>query len=194
PFRRPPLSRGSTAPGALRGCRGRRALGSLYAPMNRRLYKGLCALVIAASPALAALAGCSDLGEPRKLRPRAEVSPTVVGLGTVAVGASATRTGTVGNSGSGALNGFASVGCPVYSIQSGGGSFTVPPGGRHTVVVVYTPTATGGSPCELQLGSDIPPLDLNGEGALQAPGAQCGLGGTSLGFGTAAVGGAQPGG
>src|SRR5262249_31393619 len=152
---------------------------------------GLCALVIAASPALAALAGCSDLGEPLKLLPRAEVSPTVVDFGTVAVSASATRNVTVGNSGSGALNGFSSVGCPGRSIQSGGGSFTVRPGGRHTVVVVYTPTATGGSPCELQLGSDIPPVDLNGEGALQAPGAQCVLSDTSLDFGTAAVGGSQ---
>jgi len=156
--------------------------------MNRRLYKGLCVLAIAAGPAIAGLVGCSDLGEPIKLIPRPEVSPTTVNFGTVAVSASATRTVTVGNTGTGVLDGFASVRCPVYTIQSGGGAFNVPPGGQHVVVVVYTPTGTGDSPCQLLLGADIPPVDLNGAGALQPPGAQCVLSDTTLDFGSSSVG------
>jgi hypothetical protein len=154
--------------------------------MNKRLDMVLWALVATMS-----LAGCSDLGEPIKLIPRAELSAVALDFGTVAVSASATRSVTVGNTGTGVLNCFASVRCPVYSIQGGGGAFTVPPGGQHTVVVGFTPSATGQSPCQLLLGADIPPVDLIGEGALQAAGAQCVLSDTTLDFGTSAVGGAR---
>jgi hypothetical protein len=158
--------------------------------MNTRLGNGLRAL-LALMALGSGLAGCSDLGEPIKLTPRAEVSATALDFGTVAVSASASRSVVVSNSGTGTLNGFASVRCPVYSIQSGGGSFTVAPGGEHTVVVVYAPTTTGQSPCQLLLGGDIPPVDLNGEGALQAAGSQCVLSDTTLDFGSGAVGGAK---
>jgi HYDIN/CFA65/VesB family protein len=157
--------------------------------MYRRLDKGFWALV-----AMMGLAGCSDLGEPIKLGPRAELSATALDFGTVAVSATATRSVIVSNLGDGDLNGFASVLCPVYSIQGGGGAFTVTPGGQHTVTVNYSPTATGQSPCQLMLGGDIPPVVLSGEGALQSPGAQCVLSDTTLDFGTGAVGGSKQGG
>jgi len=156
--------------------------------MNSRAYKALCLL---GAFAMAGLAGCSDLGDPIKLLPKPEVSATALDFGTVAVSASATRSVTVGNTGTGTLSGFASVRCPVYTIQSGGGAFTVPPGGQHVVVVVYTPSTTGDSPCQLLLGSDIPPVDLTGQGALQAAGAQCVLSDTTLDFGSSAVGGSR---
>jgi hypothetical protein len=159
-------------------------------PENTRPGKGLCALVATVLFG-SALAGCSDLGEPIKLTPRAQVSATALDFGTVAVSASASRSVVVSNAGTGTLNGFASVRCPVYSIQSGGGAFTVAPGGEHTVVVVYSPTTTGQSPCQLLLGADIPPVDLSGEGALQAAGAQCVLSDTTLDFGSSAIGGAK---
>src|SRR5262245_22024048 len=151
--------------------------------MNRRLDKGLWALV-----AMLGLAGCSDLGEPIHLVPRAELSATALDFGTVAVSASATRSVSVSNAGLGDLNGFASVGRAVYSIESGGGAFTVKPGGQHTVVVNYTPTTTGESPCQLSLGGDIPTVDLSGEGAFQDPLAQCVLSDTSIDFGSGSVG------
>jgi hypothetical protein len=154
--------------------------------MNKRLDRVLWALV-----AIVGSAGCSDLGEPIRLVPRAELSAVALDFGTVAVSASATRSVTVSNTGTGTLNGFASVRCPVYSIQSGGGAFSVTPGGQHVVTVVYTPNATGQSPCQLLLGSDIPPVDLVGEGALQAAGAQCVLSDTTLDFGSSAVGGSK---
>jgi hypothetical protein len=154
--------------------------------MYRRLDKGFWALV-----ATMGLAGCSDLGEPIRLNPRAELSATALDFGTVAVSTTATRSVIVSNSGNGDLNGFASVRCPVYSIQSGGGAFTIAPGGQHAVTVAYSPSATGQSPCQLLLGADIPPVDLVGEGALQAAGAQCVLSDTTLDFGTSTVGGTK---
>ena len=141
--------------------------------------------------AMVALAGCSDLGEPIRLAAHAELSATSLDFGTVAVSATATRSVIVGNSGGVDLHGAASVSCPGYSIQSGGGAFTVPPAGQHTVVVAYAPSGTGSSSCQLDLGPDIPPVSLTGAGALQAPGAQCALSDTTLDFGTGAVGGSQ---
>jgi hypothetical protein len=141
--------------------------------------------------AVVVLAGCSDLGEPIRLLPHAELSAAALDFGTVAVSTTASRSVTVSNSGNGVLNGFASVRCPVYSIPTGGGAFTVPPGGQHTVVVDYTPSTTGQTPCQLLLGADIPPVDLTGEGALQAAGARCVLSDTTLDFGSSAVGGSK---
>ena len=153
--------------------------------MNRHLGKGSWALVAALC------IGCSDLGEPIHLSAHAELSASALDFGTVAVSASTTRSVTVGNSGGADLHGSASVSCPGFSIQSGGGAFTVPPAGQHAVVVAYSPSATGSSACQLDLGPEIPAVSLTGAGALQAPGAQCVLSVPSIDFGTAAVGGSK---
>jgi len=147
-------------------------------------------LIWALAAALLA-AGCSDLGEPLHLSAHAELSSSALDFGTVAVSESATRSVVVSNSGGVDLHGTASVMCGGFALQSGGGAFTVPPRGEHTVVVVYTPSGTGSSTCELQLGADIPAVTLTGEGALQADGAQCVLSDTTLDFGTGAVGGSK---
>jgi len=149
---------------------------------NKRCLAPLC---------LVFLAGCSDLGVPLKLLPHIELSTTSVDFGTVLVGGSATRNVVVGNSGNGSLAGFAAVSCPGFSLDSGGGAFTVPPGGQHTIVVRYQPSTPGSSPCELSLGAGLPPVTLSGAAALQLPGAQCTVSVPSLGFGLLAVGGSQ---
>jgi hypothetical protein len=123
--------------------------------------------------------------------PRIELSATSVDFGTVLVGGSTTRSVVVGNSGNGELKGFASVSCPGYSLDSGGGAFTVPPGGQHTIVVRYQPSAAGSSPCELSLGAGLPPVTLSAAGALQLPGAQCTVSVPALDFGLVAVGGSK---
>lgn len=133
-------------------------------------------------------AGCSDLGEPIRLLPHAEISATALDFGTVAVNGSATRSVVIGNTGTAPLSGFASSPCAVYTIESGGGAFTVPPSTQHTVVVRYQPTAVGTSPCLLQLGGDLPQITLIGAGALQLPGAQCELSRPAIDFGALKVG------
>lgn len=148
---------------------------------------------VAVGGLLLALAGCSDLGAPLKLVPQLELSATSLDFGTVAVNASVTRSVVVGNSGNAALNGIAAVACAGYSIDSGGGAFTVPPAGQHTVVIRYQPGGVGSSPCELTLGNDLPSVALSGSGALQAPGAVCTVSVTSIDFGTLAVGSNKPG-
>src|SRR5262245_34123696 len=163
-----------------------RALDSLHAPMYRRLYTGLCVLA-----ALLCFAGCSDLGEPLKLGPHAEVSATTLDFGTVAVGGMATRSVIVSNTGDGDLRGDALEDSRAYTIEGGGGEFFVSPGGQHTVTVSFSPETTGPAVAGLILGGDIPTVRLEGEGALQSPGAQCVLSDTTLDFGTGAVGGSK---
>ena len=133
-------------------------------------------------------AGCSDLGEPLRLVPRAEVSATALDFGTVVVNGTATRSLVIANSGTAPFSGFASVPCAAYTLESGGGAYTVPPNTQHTVVVKYQPTAAGVSPCLLQLGGDLPDVTLIGSAALQLPGAQCVLSKTSIDFGALRVG------
>ena len=102
--------------------------------MNTRRVRGFWALLAAV-----ALAGCSDLGEPVRLLPHALVSVDSLDFGTVAVSTNATRDVVVRNVGAADLHGSASIFCSEFAIQSGGGDFTVPPAGEHTVVVVYAP-------------------------------------------------------
>jgi hypothetical protein len=139
------------------------------------------------------MTGCSDLGAPLKLLPHIELSPTTVDFGTVLVSGSATRTVLVGNSGNGALSGFAAVACPGYSIDSGGGAFTVAPAGQHSIVVRYQPSVSGSSPCVLTLGDGLPSVPLSGNASLQAAGAVCAVSTGALDFGTIGVGGSTPG-
>ena len=144
--------------------------------------------IVAAIAWLVLGAGCSDLGEPIRLVPQAEISATALDFGTVAVNGSATRSVVIANSGTASLSGFASVSCTDYAIDSGGGAFTVPPSTQHTVVVSYHPTGVGSSPCQLMLGAGLPPVDLTGAGALQLPGAQCVLSRPAIDFGAIRVG------
>lgn len=135
------------------------------------------------------LGGCSDLGTAVKLLPHIDLSAASLDFGTVVVSGAATRSVVIGNTGNADLHGFAAVACPGYSIDSGGGAFTVPPKGQHSVVVRYQPAATGSASCELTLGDGLPAVALSGAGALQAAGAVCTASVPSLDFGLISVGG-----
>jgi len=147
------------------------------------------------APTLAVLAllasGCSDLGSPLRLEPRPQLSATSLDFGTVAVSASSQRSVTIGNLGDADLVGDAAVSCPEFRLDAGGGAFRVPPGGEHVVEVSFVPGAVGSASCALTLGAGLPSVELNGQAALQAPGAQCVALPSSLDFGVQAVGGSR---
>jgi len=147
------------------------------------------------APTLAVLAllasGCSDLGSPLRLEPRPQLSATSLDFGTVAVSASSQRSVTLGNSGDADLVGDAALTCPEFRIDAGGGPFRVPPGGEHVVVLSFVPGTIGSAVCALTLGAGLPSIELHGEAALQAPGAQCVAEPSSLDFGVQAVGGSE---
>ena len=132
--------------------------------------------------------GCSDLGAPLRLAPAPSVSVTALDFGTVAVGGSATRSVVVTNAGTADFAGLASVGCAPYTVESGGGAFTVPPGGQHEVVVRFTPPTTGSFPCALELGEGVAAVPVAGQASNQLPGSQCEVSPAVLEFGSLAVG------
>ncbi len=136
---------------------------------------------------LSALAGCSDLGDPLRLFPRPEISVTALDFGTVFVGGAASSSVTVSNAGDADLHGVAAVTCPEFSIESGGGAYTVAPGNLHTIVVRFTPGAVGAAACDLTLGDGLRPVALSGSGT-PAPAGLCVASTSAVDFGTTAVG------
>jgi len=130
------------------------------------------------------LGGCSDLGEVLKPRPQSQLSATALDFGTVAVSQSTTRSLTISNSGTGILTGTASISCSEYSLQSGGGSFTLAGGQSRAIVVEFTPGSVGSFPCTLDLGPNAPAVTIAGAAALQLPGAVCIVLQSSLAFGS----------
>jgi Abnormal spindle-like microcephaly-assoc'd, ASPM-SPD-2-Hydin len=73
--------------------------------------------------------------------PSLSVTPSSQNFGTVGIGSSADRSFVVQNTGGGTLTGTVSA-APPFSILSGG-SFSLPLGATQTVVVRFTPTASG---------------------------------------------------
>ena len=134
-------------------------------------------------------AGCSDLGAPLVLRPNLELSDSVLDFGTSAITDSVTRSVTLRNTGNGDLHGDASVACDGYALVSGGGAYTVAPGGQHTIVLKFRPPGIGAFPCELVLGPELPRLTLLGSGAAQPVGAACAVSTSTLAFGSVPAGG-----
>ena len=150
-----------------------------------RTPRRILAIVCCAS---LALAGCSDLGDPVRPAARPELSASALDFGTVAVTSSATRSVVITNSGTGKLEGTASVPCSSYQVLSGGGSFSITPGGSVTVVLRFSPAGVGSFPCTLDLGPNCPQVALDGSGAVQAVGAQAVVLPDSMDLGFAAVG------
>ena len=132
-------------------------------------------------------AGCSDLGAPLHLLPRVQLSVTTLDFGTVAVTGANTLTVSVGNTGEADLQGVASLTCPDFSLESGGGAYTVTPGGQHDVVVRYSPVGVGPASCQLLLGDGLPVVSLSGTGTA-APVGLCVPSVSSLDFGKVDVG------
>jgi len=118
-----------------------------------------------------AIAGCSDLGTPPRRFASPELSATSLDFGTVALSDSALRTITLRNTGTADLTGTAAVTCSEYQLQTGGGAFSIPPGGSLTLALRFAPGGVGTFPCTLDLGPNAPDVSIVGVGALQALGA-----------------------
>ena len=131
-------------------------------------FTSLAPLVLA----LILAGGCSDLGAPLKPHPQAAVSVTAIDFGTVALSQSRARSVTLSNTGTGTLTGTVAVSCAAYSIESGGGPYSLAAGESRTIDVRFAPDAIGDFPCELTLGDAAPPIALLGSAALQNPGAR----------------------
>ena len=134
------------------------------------------------------MSGCSDLGVKVRLQARAEVSTSAVDFGAVALNDLATRTVTVRNTGNANLVGDATVSCTTFGLTSGGGPFTLVPGGSRDVVLSFSPTMEGRFVCALDLGPDAPQVVLQGIGSLQPPGAVWNVVPATLDFDPIAVG------
>jgi len=147
--------------------------------------RGLAAVIVAAA---LACSGCSDLGRPLRPIPEPLLSTQSLDFGAVAAADSTFREVTVSNRGTGALLGNAQVSCPEYAIVSGGGPFSIPPGGSLTLRLRFHPAAEGTFPCDLDLGFPAGRVALSGSGALQTPGARWIVVPDSLDFGVLAAG------
>src|SRR5439155_1504013 len=97
--------------------------------------------------------------------PAISVTPASQDFGSVAVGSSADQTFTVQNTGGRTLTGSASTSAP-YSVISGG-SFSLGAGASQSVVVRFSPTATGsftGNVSFTSNGGNVSPV-VSGTGA-----------------------------
>ena len=143
---------------------------------------------LAAFALVLVVVGCSDLGTPLEPTPLGQVSATAIDFGTVAVGQSTTRTVVVSNVGTGKLVATPSVAWTEFTVESGGGTFTLRPGESRTITVRFTPSGVGVFNCALEFGSQPEAVTLAGSGANQNPGARGLLMPDTLSFGSLHVG------
>ena len=149
----------------------------------------MCSWVLLVAAGVATvLAGCSDMGTPPRRFALPELSATSLDFGTVALSDSALRAVTLSNTGTADLTGTAAVTCSEFQLQSGGGAFSIPPGGSLTVVLKFAPGGVGTFPCTLELGPNSPAVSIVGAGALQAVGAAGLAAPDSLDFGSLQAG------
>ncbi len=125
--------------------------------------------------------------------PDIAMSPLLYAYGDVLVGSSAAKTFVVQNTGTATLQVTATSvtgsNANQFSITSGGGSFSLAPGGTRNVVVSFAPTSTGAKTAALRCASNDPdenPYDV----ALTGTGTQPDIAAspTSYGYGNLPVG------
>ena len=92
--------------------------------------------------------------------PDISLSPTSWNYGNVITGNSNTNNFVISNTGSATLNisatNLTGTNASEFSIISGGGSFSIPASGNHTVQVQFAPATTGSKSASLQITSDDP--------------------------------------
>jgi hypothetical protein len=125
---------------------------------------------------------CTGLGE---AHPVCSVSPASLDFGTVPLGSDSVRTFTIMNTGGGTLTGSVGAHCSDYTIDSGGGGFSLGTGQQRVVAVRFTPSVETTSVCPVSLGTaGCSPVSCTGAGEAHPV---CTLNPTSLDFGTVPV-------
>jgi formylglycine-generating enzyme required for sulfatase activity len=85
--------------------------------------------------------------------PRCEVTPPSLDFGSVEVSQTKDLPFTIKNTGGGTLTGNVAESCPAYSLQSGGGSYSLTANQERTVAVRFAPTSAGLQTCTVDLGA-----------------------------------------
>lgn len=87
--------------------------------------------------------------------PFCAITPPALAYGDVVIGQVAERSFTITNAGIGTLSGVVGEACPVFSIFSGAGGFSLGAGESRTVTVQYSPPSVGPHSCTITLGSNL---------------------------------------
>jgi len=93
-----------------------------------------------------------------------QLSTSLLDLGSVPQGESATAAFSINNAGCGTASGFVSAGCQTFEVIEGGGAWTLPSGESRVVRVRFTPNTAGSVSCSLDIGGGCAPLSLAGRG------------------------------
>ena len=118
--------------------------------------------------------------------PGCVVAPASLDFGSLTVGSTAERSFTITNDGTGTLAGTVTESCGEYELVSGGGAYSLSPAAVRTVTVRFSPSASGTYTCSIDLGAEAC-TDVSCSGTATDVTA-CGVGPTSLDFGTVDVG------
>ncbi len=140
------------------GAGASRAVTVRFSPVQSGSYACTVATGTACSVSL--------LGEAFEL-PVCSVTPTSLDFGTVFTDRDSVRSVTVTNRGGGFLTGTAGLGtCSGFTVNSGGGAFSLGAGESRSIDIEFAPSTTGPFACQLDLGTDCDPVALTGTGEL----------------------------
>ena len=122
---------------------------------------------------LSLVAACSDLGDPYEYRADCDRAPGGIDFGWVSLGQFEDRTVVVANSGNTDLVGDVGLSDPNFTIMSGAGPFSLPPGEEFRVVLRYAPADTGMHRAEVELADQCGKVFIAGVGTPPPEGPQC---------------------
>lgn len=169
---------------------GSTSLTVTYAPTAATVDSGCLAIASNDTSNPSVQLGLSGTGQPAPA-PRISVSPTALDFGTVTVGASTSRTFTIGNTGTAQLTGALALATPTSDYTFSPTAFSVAPGGTQVVTVTFGPTQAVTSTDTIVVSSNdttnpTVSVSLTGTG-VSAPVATIALSPSALAFGTVTV-------
>lgn len=133
-------------------------------PLDRLLYFGLVTHDDSGNTSL-----LSNVVSARPGPPLCLVTRDSLTFGSVFIGSEFDLTVTVSNEGGGTLRGLASLDCVPFSLQTGGGDFTLVAGQSREITIRFTPSSEAESSCLLDLGLSCTGVSLTGRGVPAVP-------------------------